>query len=90
MAWDAADTVQLIGVLVSVIGILTAWYKCRRIMAASHWLAGKIPLLNVECLSIHITDIVKLKLGFFVLKKLRQRSNKRLTLWNCAHGIIRM
>jgi hypothetical protein len=46
MPWNAEATVQLIGVLISILGIGVACYNHKRIMAASRWLFGTSPALN--------------------------------------------
>jgi len=42
MAWTAEATVQLLGVLISVLGIGIACYNHKSIVAASRWLCGKL------------------------------------------------
>lgn len=43
MTWDAEATIQLIGVLISILGIVIACYNHKSIIAANHWLYSMLP-----------------------------------------------
>lgn len=41
MSWNTSNTLELLGVLGTALGAGVAWYKRRRITAASRWVLGE-------------------------------------------------